>query len=297
MNSSVLNQIKLSQLRAFVAVADSGNFGEAALHLEVSQSAVSHAIAALEEELGIVLLARGRHGAHLTPVGEQVVDHARQILLELEHLVKDANLSKGLQGGQVRIAALRSVATHILPDAIASFRHRFSAIAVSITEYPDYHGVDKALKEGYADIGFTYLPNSDEFETWELLRDEYIAIFPPSFQLKGKQLDWEQLCSYPHIATPDHYSCNYLVQAHCTKFGYNLQVAYTVREDSTIISMVARGLGATILPRLAAEPIPEDLHVYSLPTRLERIIGVSVLANGLHVPAVYAFLDTLKQFK
>jgi DNA-binding transcriptional LysR family regulator len=297
MNSSVLNQIKLSQLRAFVAVADRGNFGEAALHLEVSQSAVSHAIAALEEELGIVLLARGRHGAHLTPVGEQVVSHARQILLELEHLVKEANLSNGLQGGQVRIASLRSVATHILPDAIAKFRHRFSAIAVSITEYPDYHGVDRALKEGYADVGFTYLPNSDEFETWELLRDEYIAIFPATFKLKGTQLSWEQLCSYPFIMTPDHYSCNYLVHSHCTKFGHILKVAYTVREDSTIVSMVARGLGATILPRLAAEPIPEDLHVYSLPTPLERIIGVSILTNGLQVPAVYAFLDTLKQFK
>jgi DNA-binding transcriptional LysR family regulator len=61
--------------------------------------------------------------------------------------------------------------------------------------------------------------------------------------------------------------------------------------------MVTRGLGAAILPRLAAEPIPESLHVYSLPIPLERIIGVSILASGLQVPAVYAFLDTLKQFK
>lgn len=297
MNTSVLNQVKLSQLRAFVAVADCGNFGEAALHLEISQSAVSHAIAALEEELGVILLSRGRHGAHLTPVGERVVGHARQILQQLDHLVKEANLSKGLDGGQVRIATLRSIATHILPDAIAQFRRRFSAIAVSITEHPDYHGVDRDLREGLADIGFTYLPNSHDFETWELLRDEYVAIFPASFQLKGERLDWEQLSSYPLIMTPDNYSCNYLVHSHCAQFGQNLNVAYTVREDSTIVSMVTRGLGAAIIPRLAAEPIPEGLHVYSLPIPLERIIGVSILANGLQVPAVYAFLDTLKQFK
>jgi DNA-binding transcriptional LysR family regulator len=286
MNASVLNQVKLSQLRAFVAVSDSGNFGEAALQLEISQSAVSHAIAALEEELGVSLLSRGRHGAHLTPVGERVVIHARQILQQLDHLVKEANLSKGLHGGQVRIATLRSIATHILPDAIAQFRRRFSAIAVSITEHPDYHGVDRDLREGLAD-----------FETWELLRDEYVAIFPASFQLKGERLDWEQLSSYPLIMTPENYSCNYLVHSHCAQFGQNLNVAYTVREDSTIVSMVTRGLGAAIIPRLAAEPIPQGLHVYSLPIPLERIIGVSILASGLQVPAVYAFLDTLKQFK
>jgi DNA-binding transcriptional ArsR family regulator len=60
-------KLKISQLRALVAVANHGNFSEAALHLELSQSAVSHAIASLEEELGVMLLSRGRHGAHLTP--------------------------------------------------------------------------------------------------------------------------------------------------------------------------------------------------------------------------------------
>jgi hypothetical protein len=65
------SRIKLSQLRALVAVAECGNFSEAALHLEVSQSAVSHAIATLEDELGVVLFTRGRHGATLTPIGER----------------------------------------------------------------------------------------------------------------------------------------------------------------------------------------------------------------------------------
>ena len=105
MNTINPYRLKISQLRALVAVADLGRFSEAALHLDLSQSAVSHAIATLEEELGVVLVQRGRHGATLTPVGEQVVTEARQVLQSLEKICQKANLSKGLQGGQVRVAA------------------------------------------------------------------------------------------------------------------------------------------------------------------------------------------------
>lgn len=62
--------MKLSQLRILVAVADRENFSEAALDLEMSQSAVSHAIATLEDHLGVILFLRGRHGDRLTPVGK-----------------------------------------------------------------------------------------------------------------------------------------------------------------------------------------------------------------------------------
>jgi DNA-binding transcriptional LysR family regulator len=78
------------------------------------------------------------------------------------------------------------------------------------------------------------------------------------------------------------------------KFITTLHVAYQVRSDSTIVSMVARGLGATIIPRLAAEPMPKEVQVYSLPVPLFRAIKVAVLANALQVPAVFAFLDLLR---
>ena len=70
--------LKISQLRALVAVAYHKNFSNAALDLNVSQSGISHAIASLEEELGVQLLNRGRYGAHLTPVGEQICQHAEK---------------------------------------------------------------------------------------------------------------------------------------------------------------------------------------------------------------------------
>ncbi len=79
------------------------------------------------------------------------------------------------------------------------------------------------------------------------------------------------------------------------KFGHTLKVAYQVETDATIVNLVAQGLGATILPRLAAEPIPPTVQLYPLPVPLERVIGVAVLAEALHPPPVFAFLEVLQE--
>jgi DNA-binding transcriptional LysR family regulator len=293
MNEINSSRIKLSQLRALVAVAEYGNFSEAALHLELSQSAVSHAIASLEDELGVLLLSRGRHGAHLTPVGERVIDYARQVLQLLGAMVKEANLEKGLHGGSVRIACFRSVGTHVLPAVIAQFRRRFPEIAVTINEHSDYLGVEEALREGRADIGFTILPAGSEFEIWEILRDEFIVLLPPTAKLQTPKITWEQLAVYPLIL-PLTNACYAPIRKQLQALEFPLNVAYEVGEDSTMVGMVLQGLGATIMPRLAAEPLPAEVQVSSLPVPLERVIGVAVVANALQTPAVFAFLDTLK---
>ncbi len=287
-------KLKVSQLRALVGVADYGNFSEAALNMDLSQSAISHAIASLEEELGVILLSRGRHGANLTPVGERVILQAREVLHLLEGIVKEANLAKGLHGVNVRIASFRSVATHILPGVIARFRNSFPEIAVTILEHFDHESVKQALREGLADIGFIYIPASHEFETWEILRDEYVVLLPPSPKLKSPHLTWEQLATYSLILPSQNDSCFIRVRNHTLSFDFPLKVAYEVNEDSTIVSMVVQGLGAAILPRLAAEPIPKAIQVRSLPIPLERVIGVAILANALQTPAVFAFLDILR---
>jgi DNA-binding transcriptional LysR family regulator len=288
------HKLKISQLRALVAVANHGNFSEAALHLELSQSAVSHAIASLEEELGVMLLSRGRHGAHLTPVGERVIEQARQVLHLLEGIAKEANREKGLHGGQVRLAAFRSVATHILPTVIARFRSCFPNVAVTLMEHFDYLGVEQALREGRADIGFTYLPTANEFETWEIVRDEYIVLLPPTPRLRNSQLTWQQLATYPLILPCPNDACYVQIRNHLLALDFPLKAAYEVNEDSTSVSMVMQGLGAAFLPRLAAEPLPAGIQVRSLPVPLERIIGTAMLANSLHTPAVFAFLDALR---
>lgn len=287
-------QLKTSQLRALVAVADHKNFGLAALELELSQSTISHAIATLEEDLGVVLLTRGRHGATLTPVGEQIITEARQVLQLLGVIQQKANLIKGLQTGQVRVASVRSIATHILPQVIARFRDKFPTISVVIAEYDRYVEVEQAIREGTADIGLTVLPTTDEFEAWELFRDEYVALLPPDITGQDVPLSWEQLIDYPMIMNLRSTQHNKTIRDHLLEFNQTLHIDYEVREDSTIISMVKQGLGATVMARLSAEPIPDGVQVKSLPMPLERVIGVILLANALQTSAVFAFLDILK---
>lgn len=294
MKGSKLDGVKLTQLRALVTVAERGNFSEAALQLEVSQSAVSHAIAALETQLGVVLLSRGRHGATLTPVGERITHHAKDMLRLLDTIGKEANLAKGLEGGEIRIASFRSVATHVLPELIASFRQCFPGITVTIHEYRGDDGVEQALREGHADIGFSCMPVSEEFEAWELFRDEYFVLVPPIWERGSKPMSWEELTAYPLILPPGNDYCSLIIHNHFASQAQSIKAAYVIQEDSTIVGMVKRGLGVTIMARLAAEPLPPEIQMYRLPVPLERTIRVVMLANSLHSPAVFAFLDMLK---
>jgi DNA-binding transcriptional LysR family regulator len=290
-----LEDVKLSQLRALVAVATHGNFSEAALSLAISQSAVSHAIATLEAQLGVILLYRGRQGASLTPVGARILKHAQEMLRSLEKLGKEADLSKGLQGGQVRIASFRSVATHVLPDVISQFRASYPAIAVTITEYRGDEGVEDALRNGRADIGFSCLPPSEEFECWELMQDEYIVLLPPKLDMPESHLTWAQIQSYPLIMPAKTDYCSTIIRNYFAQSGHELNAAYEIMEDSTIVSMVMKGLGITIIAKLAAEPLPPEIQVRCPPTPLTRTIQVATLEGALHPPSVYAFLDTLRQ--
>lgn len=288
-------KLKISQLRALVAIADTGSFSDAALQLDLSQSAISHAIATLEDELGVILLNRGRLGAVLTPVGQEITADARSVLQSLESISHKAQLSRGLQNGQVRIAGFRSVATHILPAVIDQFRKKHPGISVTIDELPHYNLVEEELRHGRADVGFTYLPTSADFEAWELLRDRYIVLLPPNATPNAAIIAWDELIQYPLILPPADDCCRQIVSTHINRFGQQLKPAYEVKEDSTIISMVKRGLGATILARLAAEPIPPEIQVVELPIPLERIIGLIIAKDALLPPSVFAFIDTLKE--
>ncbi len=283
--------MNISQLEVLVTVAEHRNFSASALALDISQSAVSRAIASLEEELGVPLLIRGRFGARPTVVGERVIFQAQKMIKLRETIEYEVNLEKGLHGGRIRVASFRSAATHLLPVAIAKFSQQFPEIEVEIRENEPI-SVEQALRDGQADIGLLPLPRSEEFETWEISRDEYVLLLPKSLGIVPQQTTWEQLSTYSFILF-NYAECTSAVRDHWMAWGQTLNVAYVVKEDSTIVSMVAQGLGAAILPRLAALPIPDEVQVRSLPVPLERVIGTAVLANALHLPAVYAFLDVL----
>ncbi|HIK46158.1 MAG TPA: LysR family transcriptional regulator [Leptolyngbyaceae cyanobacterium M65_K2018_010] len=288
------NKIKLSQLRALVAIADCGNFSEAALQLDLSQSTISHAMATLEEELGVTLVQRGRHGARLTPVGDLITDQAREVLRLLNVIAKEANQARGLQGGRLRIASFRSVATHLLPGAIARLHRRYPAIAVSVLEMDEIHQLKDAFIKGAADLCVAEIIPGDEFESWPILDDDYVALLPPGYAPKAARLSLDELREMPLIGS-SHSSCGLRIRTELSTQDEPLELAYCIRHDSSMVAMVQQGLGIAILPRLAAEPVPADVGICPLPFSLSRPIGVTILKESLHTPALYAFLDALRE--
>ena len=242
----------------------------------------------------MILFSRGRHGATLTPVGERVVGHAQDMLRSLDNISSEANLAKGLKGGQVRIAAFRSAATHLLPKAIAQFQRQFPAIAVILRDLEDCDEIESALRKGQIDLGITILPTSEDFETWEVMRDEYVVLLPPELAIDNDPLTWEQLVAHPLILPTENFSCRIIIRDFLARVGRSLTPTYELRDDSTILSMVEQGLGITILAKLAAQPILPLVQIRQLPEPLERVMGIALLKDALHPFAVYAFLENLK---
>jgi DNA-binding transcriptional LysR family regulator len=287
-------KLKLSQLRALVAVADCGNFSEAALQLDLSQSTISHAIATLEEELGVMLLQRGRHGAKLTPVGDRITAHARGVLNLLDAMTSEANQARGLQGGRLRIASFRSVATHVLPGAIARLHRRYPAISISVLEMDEVHQLKHALLKGDADLCVAETLEGEDFDSLHIFDDDYVALLPPGYKPKTGFLSLDDLRTMPLIGS-SHSSCGLRIRCELSRQDAPLELAYCIRHDSSMVAMVQQGLGIAILPRLAAEPIPTDVRIVPLPFLLSRPIGATILKEALHTPALYAFLDALRE--
>jgi len=298
MGSVADSRIKLSQLRAFVAIAQHQNFGEAALELGVTQSTVSYAIATLEDALGVVLLHRGRHGATLTACGKEMLPDAQQILKLLDRLQHTANRNRGLEGGEVRIATPRSVATHLLPQVIAQFRETFPQVNIVITEHSYYTTVEQEVRDGQADMGFTLLPVGDGLEVQRVFQDEFLVLFPPNSLKDDVPLTWEKLATFPMVMTPlaaPHRHARTVVE-HLAQFGCTLNIAFEVQQDSTLVSMVQQGLGAAIVARLAAEPIPPEIQVRRLPEPLSRAIALVTAEDALLSQATFAFCDRFQAF-
>lgn len=294
MKSKSRSLLTLSQLQVLIAISESGSFSDAALQLEMAQSGVSNAIANLEDQLGVVLFSRGRHGARLTPVGERVLHHAQEMMQLQDEIFKEANRAKSLRGGEIRITSFRSVTTHVLSSTLARFHQQYPEISIQISERQTNLDIKDDLRLGRADIGFIDYPLGGEFEAWELLKDEYVVLVPDSLKSDAMLLRWEELSTYPFVLSAEGDQHDEAVRAHCSAFEVTLHAAYHVGADSSIVSMVAQGLGAAIMPRLAAKPIPDNVAVYSLPVPLFRTIWVAVLAEVLLPPAVFAFLDLLK---
>lgn len=285
----------LAQLRTFLTVLETGSFSAAALELGGVQSAVSYAVAELERELGAKLLERGRFGARETELGAQIAAHARQMLALEDAVRQEAELSRGELTGTVRVATFRSVASRIVPQAMTQLARFYPKLKVQLLEADgDAPELERLVLQGRAELSFMEGPFPNRLLGWELLRDPYVALMPKDHPLAGAPVTRTDLLRSPLVLYDANDKCSLRIGRYLREVQASYPF-YSVREDSTIASLVGQGLGLSIVPELAFLDLPETVVRVPLAEPLGRVVGVTILPSSLKIPAVRVFLGALKR--
>jgi len=156
------------------------------------------------------------------------------------------------------------------------------------------HQLKQALAKSEVDLCVAETIDDDAVETLHIFDDDYVALLPPGYRPKTGTLTVEDMHQMPIIGS-SHSSCGLRIRTILGAQEYPIETAYCIRHDSSMVAMVQQGLGIAILPRLAAEPVPRDVQITALPFPISRPIGASILKDALHTPALYAFLDALRE--
>ena len=286
--------MNLDKYRMLLAVVEQGGVSRAARVLACTQSAVSHAVASLEEELGFRLLRRGRGGIRLTDEGERLLPAVRALLNSAEQLRQTASSIRGLESGTVRIGAFTSVAVHWLPAVLQRFQRDFPHVEVRLLN-GDYHDVEQWLADGSVDVGFVGLPCAVRCETIPLMEDRLLAILPknsrfasyPKFPLV--ECETEPFISL--LQSSDHDARRALEAA-----GVRPNVRFYTKDDYAIIAMVEQGLGMSIMPELLLKGRHDDLLILPLVPEARRTIGLAVADGERAGPAVRRFAEYVADY-
>lgn len=284
---------KLHHLHMLVAVADSGGFGAAAARLGATQSGVSYAVGELERQLGERLLVRSRTGCVPTAAGERILPKARQMLALAAGLAADARGSAQALAGHVRIACFRSVATHLLPPALEQLGMRFPGLRIDVDDgFEERAAVEAALREGRADLAVAQLPVGPDLVQRPFVSDSYVLVLPAAFPVRSGA-GWAQFAALPYIQL--NCSGALAVLERCRAAGFEARAERSLATDSGVCAMVARGLGYSILPRLAVFPEPPGVQVVDLPVVARRSFVLAAMPGQARDRAVQAVMAALRE--
>lgn len=262
----------LARFEIFRTTVEQGSLSKAAAALDLTQSAVSHAIAGLETDFGFTLLTRSRSGINLTPNGKQMLNYIHEILKLNEQMIQEAGRMSGLETGIVRIGTFPSVSVQLMPKIIKQFAEDYPKIEIKLFE-GDYDDISKWILEGWIDLGFLSLPTLKSFDVLPIKKDRLMCILPESHSMCQKEaIQISEISKEPFIM-PKHTIDNdvrRIFKLHKTKPN----IYYEIEEDQAIISMVQHGLGISILPEMSLFGLPDSVRTLPLTGDFYRTIGI-----------------------
>jgi len=245
----------LTELRYIVAVAELRHFGRAAERCFVSQPSLSASVKNLEEELGVQLFERGKRGVLLTETGGQIVAQARRALEEAERVKTVARQGRDPLKGVLRLGIIHTVGPYLLPDLVGALRRSAPEMPLDVEENTTA-ALDRMLRAGELDAVVLALPYEvPGIDTVPLYEEQFSVVAPAKHALaRRKAVAVEELDAGELLLLPVGHCFRDQVLEACHEFSRPPEAGRQGNSLETLRSMVASGLGVSVLPATALTP-------------------------------------------
>lgn len=285
--------IEVREARYFIAVAEELNFGRAAERLQMSQPPLSAAVKAIEKRLGVLLLNRTTRHVVLTSAGSVLLDRCRRLVAAAEDAESAARLAAEGQLGELRIGAVTTAFTRVLPRALAAHARSHPGVEITVREV-DTHLGSELLARREIDVAVVrHGPARPWLRHVTLTSEPFVLAAPAGWELpRGVQKDLAKAAELPWVwipraGTPDYHD---QVAACCRGAGFTPRPTHLAQSISSQLSMVAAGLGVALVPTSSAA-VQEGITTVRVRSPLS--IAMSALFRTDADPLVAEFIDAL----
>jgi len=287
--------VEIRQLRAFVAIAESGTFTAGALRVHVTQAAISMQIRQLETEIGAKVFVRAPRHVILTEAGEQLLRRARHILREHDAALDEIAELAGAERGRLRIgSASAMVLTEQLPLILKELRKQHPAAEIAVTSGTSEVLVDQILA-GEVDVAFVSLPVDERgIKTERLSEDQLVAIASPRHKFaKQRTISAYTLAGERLILGERGGNTRRLIDQFFAQAGVSLRVAMELSRQQAIKRMVEEDMGVGIVP---LQSVREEVEKGKLirwwieGAQINWELGIAQLSNGYDSPIMQKFV-------
>ncbi len=289
----------LSQLAAFVAVAEAGGFSRAAAKLVSTQPTLSRQVKALEVELGRPLFDRLGRRVELTTFGRESLDRARVILARVGELADSARVEPGQATGSLNVAVADSVVLKRFPRIVQRFQRRHPAVRVHVhtASSPD---ILNGLREGRHDAGLCMLPRvHPELRLTPMWLDYFVGIVPPEHPFAGRSRSLEEFAAERMLAIEPGTMSHQVLTSAFHAAGLSMVPDMTFDGFHLIVDLVRAGVGVGIVSKHVAATALRRNQVARVRIKeidkLRRVLGLAVHAERALEGALAAFVDLAEQ--
>ena len=292
--------MEIRQLRAFVAIAESGTFTAGALRVHVTQAAISMQIRQLETEIGAKVFVRAPRHVILTEAGEQLLRRARHILREHDAALDEIAELAGAERGRLRIgSASAMVLTEQLPVILKELRKQHPAAEIAVTSGTSEVLVDQILA-GEVDVAFVSLPVDERgIKTERLSDDQLVAIASPRHKLaKQRTISAYTLAGERLILGERGGNTRRLIDQFFAQAGVTLRVAMELSRQQAIKRMVEEDMGVGIVPLQSVKDEVDRgklIRWWIEGAQINWELGIAQLSNGYDSPIMQKFVSLARK--